>query len=557
MGILDLVPWKNLSKQVFEFLVYKQDGRRRDRALIFVVSVALSLGLYFVCADVFFPSRNIIKWAYAWIGGGYEFQSGSSTGTYFTIGSRLEAKAKDDQAVLTNRTNSGGSREVLRKVVRGPLAFGLVQGDFLAWQEFPQTRIQTIGPLYDEKLHILYRQSLWMEALNGPAEATPATPVLALESDQFTQRLFNLARVRLASQGRGPGRPTIAYQIVDLCGLRIGKDRPLRFQQLWAALDEPQHSETAIDIAFITIGAPAERINGIVSKPSDQREFGLMEVDPGVLRALNEVSNGQYHLAGFGDVYGGAFSTIDTISTRAVLVASREVRASEIGKVVSWIEELARPEEPDVALRTLLGDYDMTLLAEQYPSELRDEIETWASGLVAICLMAVVFGSLIGGALSYWKQVWYVREITAIYSKSLPVTATLDDASSDLPLPIVQFAEGEKLEPDAAVKQIVCGISKLLRLAMTIRSDYDTGGITVSHQRYLLDSIYQIKSIFQAHLARRLHEWIATGDPLPPNTVERCYQAAYLNDESYRLLSNLISTNLPSNKPSGSGKSGG
>lgn len=557
MGILDLIPWKNLSKQVFDFLVYQQDGRRRDRALIFVVSVALSLGLYFVCADVFFPSRNIIKWAYAWIGGGYEFQSGSSTGTYFTIGSRLEAKAKDDQAVLTNHTNSGGSREVLRKVVRGPLAFGLVQGDFLAWQEFPQTRIQTIGPLYDEKLHILYRQSLWMEALNGTAEATPAAPVLALESDRFTQRLFNLARVRLASQGRGPGRPTIAYQIVDLCGLRIGKDRPLHFQHLWEALEEPQHAETAIDIAFITIGAPAERINGIVSKPSDQREFGLMEVDPGVLRALNEVSNGQYHLAGFGDVYGGAFSTIDTISTRAVLVASREVRASEIGKVVSWIEELARPEEPDVALRTLLGDYDMTLLAEQYPSELRDEIETWASGLIAICLMAVVFGSLLGGALSYWKQVWYVREITAIYSKSLPVTATLDDASSDLPLPIVQFAEGEKLEPDAAVKQIVCGISKLLRLAMTIRSDYDTGGITVSHQRYLLDSIYQIKSIFQAHLARRLHEWIATGDPLPPNIVERCYQAAYLNDESYRLLSNLISAELPSNQPSGLGKSGG
>ncbi len=365
MGVLDLIPWQKISKRIFYFLVYKQDGRRRDRVLILVVSLALSLGVYFFCADVFFPSRNIVKWASAWIGGGYEFQSGSSTGTYFKIGKRIEEKAKDDGPALTNYANSGGSREVLRKVVRGPLSFGLVQGDFLLWQDFAKSRIQLIGPLYDEKLHILYRQPLWAEVLDGMDAGKPVAPVLALESDPFTRRLFNLARVRLASQGRGPGRPTIAYQIVDLCGLRLGQDRPLKFEKLWAALEEPLDVENAIDIAFITIGAPAERIKNIVSKPSDQRKFGLMEVDPSVLRALNEVSNGQYHLTGFGDVYGDVFSTIDTVSTRAVLIASREVRASEIGKVVGWVKELAEPEEADEDLKTLLGDYDMTLGHQQ------------------------------------------------------------------------------------------------------------------------------------------------------------------------------------------------
>jgi TRAP-type uncharacterized transport system substrate-binding protein len=553
MGILDLIPWKKFSKQFFDFLVYKQDGRRRDRALIFVVSLALSLGVYFVAADVYFPSRNVLKWAWAWIGDGYEFQSGSSTGTYFKIGNRLAEEAEDDESVLANHANSGGSREVLRKVVRGPLAFGLVQGDFLLRQDFPRNRIQTIGPLYDEKLHILYRLSLWDEVPHEMDGEKPQAPVLALESDSFTRHLFAHARVRLASKKRGPGRPTITQQVVDLCGLRLGENRPLQFTDLWPALEEPPNEKKAIDIAFITIGAPADSIRNIIDKPSDQREFGLVEVEPSVLRALNEVSAGQYHLAGFGNVYGDAFSTIDTVSTRAVLIASREVRGSEIGKVVDWINELTEPEELDETLKTLLGDYDLTLMAEQYPSELRDEIETWAAGLIAICLMVFVFGSLLGGALSYWKQVWYVREITAIYSKNLPVTAHLDDESSDLPLPVVQFLTEKTVEPKAAVKQIVCGISTLLRLAMTIRADYDTGGITVSHQRYLLDSIYQIKSIFQTHLTRRLHQWISTGDPVPPDVVERCYQAAYLNGESYRVLSRLIANRSTPGSFPGSG----
>ena len=79
------------------------------------------------------------------------------------------------------------------------------------------------------------------------------------------------------------------------------------------------------------------------------------------------------------------------------------------------------------------------------------------------------------------------------------------------------------------------GIAELLGLAADIRDDYETGGIMVSHQVHLEESLYLIKEIFSRHLARRVEAHISSGGRVSLKEVRQLYIACYLPRDAYEL----------------------
>ena len=135
---------------------------------------------------------------------------------------------------------------------------------------------------------------------------------------------------------------------------------------------------------------------------------------------------------------------------------------------------------------------------------------------------------------SEYKQVNYFRDMTNIYSEFLPTNTNLDADKGPFPKPIIYENQNE------IISGLVRGIALLLSLAQKIRSDYKSGGITMTHYRHLLDSLYEIKDIFQRNLAQRLNK-VLEQKLLPKKQQQELlrsyYTAGYLKLENYRYLS--------------------
>ena len=134
---------------------------------------------------------------------------------------------------------------------------------------------------------------------------------------------------------------------------------------------------------------------------------------------------------------------------------------------------------------------------------------------------------------SEYKQVNYFRDIIKVYSECLPTNTNLDEQKRPFPKPIIYENQNE------IISDLVRGIAGLLSVAKKIRRDYKSGGITMTHYRHLLDSLYEIKDIFQRNLAQRLNE-VLEQKLLPKKEQQellRCYYTAgYLKLQNYRDL---------------------
>jgi hypothetical protein len=161
--------------------------------------------------------------------------------------------------------------------------------------------------------------------------------------------------------------------------------------------------------------------------------------------------------------------------------------------------------------------------------------------LANIFLFIVSVSVATAGALVFlvrvssgYKQSKYFRAIVQVYKSCLPENTELNEHHKPFPRPIIWEKQ------DEIITKLIRGISELLILVTSIRTDFEIGGITISHYNHLLESAYSIKDIFKRNLAQRINEVIETkSSDISSELLRHLNTAGYLTRENYQ---NLITT---------------
>ncbi len=541
------IPWMNLVKLLMRFLLRKGTGW--DSIMIVGPSLIIAGFVYFACVEHIDPSRNILSTAYRSVipGQTYEFRGGSATGFYYQVGQALADKSKDTSTPFTLEKTDGGSRAILGKVSSnsGP-TFGLAQDDYVA--EFNQQSVQVkeICPLYEEKLHIVYDLAKWKERsdenddprpkLSSPLdEEGDQPPTLSLSPDERTRAFFKGARIRFKSDAPGVGRLNAGELLVGLAGLTHEKTVACSVGEVIATL-EGCPGKCEFDVAFVTLGAPHTKMKEILE--NDHGRFGLMSVEPELAQSLVRVARKPYSFTNFEGVYDG-YGNVWTVGIDAILIASRDVGQSAIAHVLLLLKDIGDKEtEETTGVSALLSKSDdFESRAAQFQVGVFQKIKAWTFSSLGLLVLIIASTGIVTWIVSTGKETLYVQKITKIYREGLPKTGELDGTERPIPLPLI---EGEPTWCVRCVRKIISGLAKLIDLTMEIRDDYDSGGIVIWHQRYLLETIHGIRAVFRRHLAARLRQAIESGVDVNVRSLHRLRVANYLDADSFRELSQLL-----------------
>lgn len=496
----------------------------RDRRIVTVVAIIITITIYWGATNYLDPSRNIFKrtWDYV-MGNDYTIHVASPQGVYAKIGNYLESKSQDDRRGIIVE-NQGGSAEILEEVLKNNTSLGIVQEDYLFEADIAPRQFKETIPLYAEPMHILYREAKWHEIAG--TDSIDEEPVLSVDCEDKVRSFFESSIVRVGSSQ--PARSSAS--VLKLCGLKPKKREFKSFK-----VTKERLLDGTIDIAFYMIGAPAESLEGILKKNSG---IGLMSIDARLVRELNSVFDRCYYPFSFYGKYDDEddddprYNHVTTFASRAVLLASWGVRGSSIRNICDKLQEW-KIKEQDKNPITEFSTNQHSRIMQAYSGPLGETLETWVLSLLFLILCSAFLIACMTWLISCYKEVYYVRDITNIYRNGLPRHDKLDFDSS-LPETTEVIGMNEKI-----CDKIIQGISNLLWLAMRIRDDYETGGMTVSHQQNLIDNIYTIKGIFQTHLAQRLNESTELGLDYKEEKLRRLYTAGYLKREDYLHLQAL------------------
>lgn len=504
--------WAILTK-VWKYLTFPEKDKPKERIAILVVSVVTAGVAYFFVIDALAPSRNVIRRLSNMAGlNSYEIFSGKQGGVYIKIGDVIQESTEVANRPLGENESAADN---VGRVLKQPLSFGLCQEDVLIKSGLEPGALRIVGPLYDERLHVLYRKSKLETA-----------PRLNMKPERALRALFESAKIRVSSKDPKPGELGVAQQILNLCGLTPAKYVKGGFRDALTRLQVKEDADDAIDVAFMMAGTPLPELENTTALTTADGDLRLMEIDYDVIRALNDTLGLKYIPASLSNIYGSYSGGGQTLGIRAMLIASKDVPSSVIREVA-----LAVVDKRDSGRIPVDSDTFGTLqyVIDTYPSIWEERLQTWLLSLGILTAILVSVYLMLNWVLSSFKEIGYSRSLTSIYNQ-LPSNDSLVRKEGALPIP-------RKLANNFEITSgLIEGISKLLALKMRIRNDYETGGLTSHHQAYLTNSIDSIKAVFLGHLGRRLSTFVKQTPSLKEVDLHRLYTAGYLNREDYQDL---------------------
>lgn len=530
MSLLISIPWTKYLRRVWNILTLDRKGRRKERTILLIGSLVFTLFVYHRAVEYFDPARHVLRLGQMEVAGeSYRMYSGSAGGMYAAIAGEVEKGVRGHGDFEVERIEVGGSRRILDKILDDPNSFGIVQQDVL--DEIHHRKIRVLAPLYNERVHAVYRWSKFVEASRGDvagSEATcPQEPRISEEPDPATRRMFSESKVRLGSTRPSGGQLNLAQRLLKIAGLQPQKQEFRSIEETAQMLEDGE-----LDMALITVGAPLSKLEDLLEDP-DESGFCLMSVTPPFVRLVNDAYDTHYRPTGFSGIYDHRHDGVTTLGIPAMLVANRSMPQSAFGPIAGALAEYQAASNGDYHP---FDDYAGTLerLEKEAPSRMAELIEAAALFLLFLGVVMTLLNVLATWVLSSTKGVFYFRRLNQIY-RELPSHVRLDDGSAGLPVPSLETDDQEILQ------RIVRGISHLLAMAMSIRDDYETGGITASHHSHLIGSVYEIKAIFMRHLSQRLNRVLETKSvALAGEDLLSYYTAGYLFREDYRDLSALL-----------------
>lgn len=550
MSLTDIVNFSVPApfRRFFEAIYRDEKKRLRDRRILATVAVTLACVLYWLFVQHWFPNKNIVdKLVNIARTPEFEIYTGGPGGFYIEIGEYLEQESsRTSEPFRIKAIESRGSLENIRKVSTHGGSLGLAQQNVLDLPQFSGAAVQRVTPLYMESMHLIYNVEAYEDSLNGlegassQAPAPPAPqppPALSLGRYSGTELRHFLQNARINIGGPTGGTFLLASATLDLCGIT---PRELTGYGYATAFEELTNGK--VDAVFATARAPLPEIERLLLNP----ELALVSIDPGIITELSRALGSSLHGAALSSrypAYGKRAPQVTTYGTYATLIASRDMP----DPVIRWIAQRL-----DVLPPSRVGASRVNGPVLGYPFV--DDVEStrrsyFGDFLESVVLCLIFMGIAIGAiltflvwAVSYEKHAQHYRVLSDLYSR-LPANKQLLPESPD---PLEPLVPAPDLRPDdqngaEIIDALVRGMSGLLDQAARIRSDAETGGITLVHQRHLLDQVVAIKRLFQDNLAQRLVRALATGDAVITQAgLLNYFTAGYVRRDQFKDLSRRL-----------------
>ncbi len=546
------MPWYiELAKKLWIYLTTQEKGKPKERIAILTFSVLTSLVTYFYVMDTFAPSRNIVRRFWGLVSpNDYTLYSGGAGGVYEGVGKIVQRGTAKGIAVknrLLSKEKKESARDNVARVLADPFSFAIVEEGYLLKSGATSSDIITVGPIYDERLHILYRHELYQEALDAvhadtleasgarrsTTESVSRGPVLGPEPERVLQEFFSRARVRTSTSKPEAGAVTpVGEQILDLCGLPLLKPEYKGLKDCIAFLKEPRDEPGAIDVAFLTGGAPLPALEEEVEIKKGTGKLRFMNLDPILIKRLNDLRGMNFVPTSIAGEYGGYPEYNSTLGVRAMLIASKYVPAYAIRDVARSI--VLAQENGTTSLNVDLDSFKvLAQVVDNYPSIWVERAKTWFLSSLLILVFFSVMNVFLNWASSSFKSLGYSHALLGIYNR-LPSNDELIESEDSIPVPDVNQNNVE------ITADMIRGIADLLRVIMRIRNDYQSGGLTRAHQTHLIETSYSIKMMFQHHLSRRLREVVGRTPKVNRDAIHDLYTAGYIAREDHNDLIQLL-----------------
>lgn len=519
-------------KKLLPVLYRHEDGRLRERRILWCISIVVGLFVYRALAPGHFPNLyalDRLREAFWPEPTPYTFYSGGPSGYYTRVGERLAALTTNGSAPLeVVNQETAGSLANLRSVAVERRAVALAQHDVMSLPEFRDARLRTVARVFTETMHVLYSKEAFARAAAATAAAAAAGPRAdasgPLEAPMLSRHPAPATLRFLRDCTAYLGVPSGGTHLLASLALEQSGATPRRVVTSVGDMDDvfSRLSDGRLHLYFSVARAPLDEI--LAGLRGHEDTVGVMGIDPALTWAVGDALQSELCSVAYPDAYGKDLQP--TLGTTAVLIASVDTPEPDL----DWLRNVLRTEE---AGGKKIVDEDFRAALPVFRSsrvlELLRSLLLFACIVLGVSLLSL---TLLTGLLSSFKHANHYRHLSHTYSEYLPPNATL--APRELaPDP----SEGRPADPEASVRMLVKGMREVLSRAALIRGDFETGGITVFHLRHLLDEVRTLKVLFQNNLFQRLLYARDEQDWTPGASALAHYQVCgYLRPEQRREL---------------------
>ncbi|MEM7454980.1 MAG: hypothetical protein AAF456_11575 [Planctomycetota bacterium] len=509
--------------------------RNRLKHLLVALAVALTVFSYYAIVEAVNPNQNFLtNVARKFFPTSYEFWSGSPGGFYIEIGKNLEDRSRREPDIdILNREGSGGQWN-LDRVSNAQHSMGLTQWDTLnsSINQEKKKRVRAVGPLYSERLHILYDVERWEtyvrdhweeqfeegEEVTDVPDEIPRLIIYSKEANSlyaiYARGFFAEARVAIGPPQSGTQK--FAQGVLITAALDPAVTQQIGFQTAFEELTNGGDENERPAVVFTIAGAPLPSVKRYLETQrlvggNSVRKTALASIDPEMVQNL--IQDHQFYISSSG--FRGYYPDNDdatTFSADAYLIASLDVTDSAIEKTLELIVR-ARAD-----IRSQLGisagepfQLEDTSFYERFKAE---HDKAWYEGLkeLLVFVVTVVTGTVLSLSFILWlgssiRKTRYLREIATQTQDSVPKNFTLREGEDDLPQPIIYPSQVE------IVGRIIRGISRLVSLENVIQADHASQLMTDSHFLHVSTQLDDAKALLRENLARRFHQMLATNPP--------------------------------------------
>jgi len=232
----------------------------------------------------------------------------------------------------------------------------------------------------------------------------------------------------------------------------------------------------------------------------------MMGLDPAVVSEIDGSTTTGYIPLNFGERYvrtnldgENLYSNLPTIGAYSTLIASSDVTPGQVADFLGWMNAGIESSRSDMSV--VFGDppIDRIELQRSYESRARTRQMLLIQNL--LLFLGVVGGSTAFGVVlltrivSSLKRHRYYHRLMVIYRRVNPAMPSSSTSAS----------ASELVSQCHAISQ---GIVDLKNLSRAVRTDFESGGLTLAHHQMLLDQLDDVGRIGRTRMYRKLrHRW--------------------------------------------------
>ncbi len=508
------------------------------RGFIVLLGIITSVAVYYYIVDFYNPESNIFN-KLKFKPERFAFYSGGEGGFYIRIGKSLQenTKRKKDKIIIENYETAGGSENAI-KVLTTPSSFGLVQEETIKENDFIRDNLNYVAPLYMERMHILYKKSSYKKITGSSLKHQR----LHLSSNCSKDILKFFSKAKINTGPVGSGTRIISSYIINEINSQLNNndnsiDQKINSEKTLNAINKlKSESSNELDIMFIISGAPTKEVSDILKNNDD---IDLISVDPSFIAQINNEYKVNLRMSDFKTIYEGA-NDVTTIGSYAFLIASPDVKGSNISLLMKTLNENKGNIQKEMGVKTSnhfqLDEFDFY---NSYQSKYeKSRFSLWRDFLLFI--VAVSSSSAIIIAFLLWlistiKTNSYFDDITKIFSDNKIFSVNFEENKKHLLTPLLKINQSNFIE------NLLKSINSLNELKLKIYKDYNSGGITESHHKYLIDNLNLVKEELKETLGQRLyHHFSFNKQILREETLHLYYSSGFIDHNDYVEIKKII-----------------